>query len=219
MFWESNGLFMGFVLFFSALLFIVLVFAQDPGPDTLLSIELEMEQTPESRGRDIPRPKSRQDTIRPMDAVPLAAPRPLPSVKQENQRHIDRVAVPSGLSRAELPEVPGRIEGVSADAADAAAAFMTRAEYLELLRMRVEALKSYPRTARERGHHGAVKVRFQMRQDGTVENLKVHTGSGVDELDRSALQAVRKATPFPRPPKGMFEYPLTLHLTIVFNLL
>ncbi len=59
---------------------------------------------------------------------------------------------------------------------------------------------SYPRVARQLGWEGRVVVSFVLLFDGSVRDVKVMQSSGRDVLDRNAVEAVRKAVPFPRPP-------------------
>ncbi len=53
---------------------------------------------------------------------------------------------------------------------------------------------SYPRMARRRGHEGTVVVEVEVGADGKVERATVLSRSGHDELDESALKAVRGAS-------------------------
>ncbi|MCL4457214.1 MAG: energy transducer TonB [Nitrospirae bacterium] len=59
---------------------------------------------------------------------------------------------------------------------------------------------SYPRTARKMGWEGKVVVSFIVNGNGFVENIKIVESCGVDMLDKNAVDTVRKASPFPKPP-------------------
>jgi protein TonB len=54
--------------------------------------------------------------------------------------------------------------------------------------------------ARRMGWEGKVVVAFLVLSDGSVRDVRVVRGSGHPALDRGAVEAVRKAAPFPRPP-------------------
>ncbi len=54
----------------------------------------------------------------------------------------------------------------------------------------------------EGGEPRSVVVSFEIARNGTVINLEVEGGSGLDVLDRSALRAVLDASPLPPPPGG-----------------
>jgi len=59
---------------------------------------------------------------------------------------------------------------------------------------------AYPATARRMGWEGKVVVAFMVLSDGSVRDVRVVQGSGYAVLDRGAVEAVRNASPFPRPP-------------------
>lgn len=60
--------------------------------------------------------------------------------------------------------------------------------------------KPYPRLAELMGWRGTVRVRFVVRTDGSVEGVEVVTSSGYEVLDRAAVDAVKRAAPYDRPP-------------------
>jgi protein TonB len=59
---------------------------------------------------------------------------------------------------------------------------------------------AYPALARKMGWEGRVVVSFRILPDGSVRDIRVVEGSGHAILDRNAVEAVRSASPFPRPP-------------------
>lgn len=59
---------------------------------------------------------------------------------------------------------------------------------------------AYPAMARRMGWEGKVVVAFLILPDGSVRDIRVVQGSGHPVLDRGAVDAVRNASPFPRPP-------------------
>ncbi len=59
---------------------------------------------------------------------------------------------------------------------------------------------AYPPVARRMGWEGKVVVAFVILPDGSVRNVRVLQGSGFAVLDRNAVDAVRTASPYPRPP-------------------
>lgn len=58
----------------------------------------------------------------------------------------------------------------------------------------------YPAAARRMGWEGTVVVSFRLLADGSVRNVRIAESSGYPALDRGAVDAVRNASPFPRPP-------------------
>jgi protein TonB len=58
---------------------------------------------------------------------------------------------------------------------------------------------TYPLLARERGWEGVVLVFFVIRENGTVEKIRVMKSSGHEVLDEHAIRTVRSVQPFPKP--------------------
>lgn len=58
----------------------------------------------------------------------------------------------------------------------------------------------YPRQALRMGWHGRVTVSFLVQVDGSATSLQVVHSSGVPLLDSNAIDTVRLAAPFPKPP-------------------
>ncbi len=73
-------------------------------------------------------------------------------------------------------------------------------EHFAYIRDTVLKNLSYPSIARRMGWSGKVMLSFFILHDGSVNGIKVIQSSGVELLDKSAVEAVRKAAPFPRPP-------------------
>ena len=59
---------------------------------------------------------------------------------------------------------------------------------------------AYPRIARQMGWTGKVKISFIITVNGDARNIRVIESSGKEILDSNATEAVKKASPFPRPP-------------------
>lgn len=64
----------------------------------------------------------------------------------------------------------------------------------------VQKNASYPRMARKMGWQGKVVVAFTILSDGSAKELRVMEGCGIEMLNNSAMEAVKKASPFPKPP-------------------
>jgi TonB family protein len=66
-------------------------------------------------------------------------------------------------------------------------------EYLDQARKRVESVWKYP----DKAENLQATVRFNLDRAGRVSELKISKPSGRDDFDTSALEAVRKSSPFP----------------------
>ena len=58
----------------------------------------------------------------------------------------------------------------------------------------------YPAMAQKMGWGGKAVVAFVIMENGSVGNIRLVESSGIPLLDRSALETIRRASPFPRPP-------------------
>lgn len=58
----------------------------------------------------------------------------------------------------------------------------------------------YPPLARRMNWSGKTVVSFILRQDGSVQHLKVLESSSHQVLDKTALETVQSVAPFPKPP-------------------
>lgn len=74
------------------------------------------------------------------------------------------------------------------------------AAYLQLVRRRLEAAKTYPANARRRGLSGIVILRFRIDAGGSASG-QATVGTAPTELHAAALTLIRSRR-FPAPPKG-----------------
>jgi protein TonB len=65
------------------------------------------------------------------------------------------------------------------------------------IREKVQRNTRYPRLARRMGLEGQVKVSFTVCHDGKVIDIRIMESSGVSLLDKCAIEAVEKTSPFP----------------------
>ena len=78
----------------------------------------------------------------------------------------------------------------------------------------VKKHKSYPNNARRMKHQGVVEVRFLLKTDGNIDELKVTKSSGFESLDNGALENVKKASSeFPKPKEARYlRFPIAFTL-------
>jgi protein TonB len=82
----------------------------------------------------------------------------------------------------------------------------------------LERHKRYPRTAQARGEEGTVHLAFSLDRQGRVTASRILRSSGSAVLDNEALQMVRRAQPFPRPPADMTGAQINLTVPITYRL-
>ncbi len=91
-------------------------------------------------------------------------------------------------------------------------------KYLSIVRNRIEEKKHYPPFARNLQHEGTVTVNVTIGISGAIISATVIRSSGYASLDRAALEAVRKAGPFP-PPTGYGLEQMNVSVPLIFKLI
>lgn len=92
------------------------------------------------------------------------------------------------------------------------------ADYFDMLRHKIEQNKKYPKRAKRRHIEGRVKIQFVVTNEGLIKFLKIVKRAKDRDLNKAALNAVRNAAPFPRPPSDLLEDALHMEITLVFEL-
>jgi len=81
---------------------------------------------------------------------------------------------------------------------------LRKTEYLRknfsYIRDMIQKRISYPALAKRMGWEGKVTVFFMIVSDGRVKDVEVKESSGRDVFDKSAIETIRTASPFPEPP-------------------
>jgi protein TonB len=92
-------------------------------------------------------------------------------------------------------------------------------DYFNEIKKRLEASWVYPSEAARRGQAGQLVAEIVVRRDGTVPRVDLVHSSGIEILDRYALNAVRFASPFPAIPDriGLDKIPITITFTYVLD--
>jgi protein TonB len=89
--------------------------------------------------------------------------------------------------------------------------------YQDSIKQKIQKEKRYPRWALRSGHEGSARITFFVSPSGRIESLKLLRSSGFEELDREALDAVRRAGPFLSFPEELKDDKIIIELDIVFH--
>ena len=162
----------------------------------------------------VPVPEVRPATVVLAAAVPEAAPVPAPQAPAV----AETVSAPAAAVASAAPAVVSAGDagaGPANGAGDAAAPTGTggpgiggaglvdgpigeglSSEDAALIMDRLKRYLAYPERARLNGWNGRVILSFRLGTDGKARSIKVVTSSGFQVLDRSAVAAVQRASPF-----------------------
>ncbi len=185
--------------------------------NALTCIELTMRDATKSFRRVIPRPRARHHTPKVGDVKKLRIRKQqIPRIKIDPVKNSPANALMENISAPDIPDSPG--PNISDWDPGGSEEFVTSNDYFDMVRLKIESCKKYPEAARSRHMEGRVKILFVIAANGHISFLKVekHTGHGI--LSAAAVDAVKKAAPFPRPPPNLFKGPLRIEITILFEL-
>lgn len=153
---------------------------------------------------------------------PAAATPPAPGQKAEPARHHrdatggarsfnagDLLADARALARTDSETAADRTGGSRRAVINAGTRDAVFASYAEDWRRKMERVGNlnYPQDARDNGLYGRLKLRVDIRADGSLIDVRIQRGSGHASLDEAAVRIVRLAAPFaPFPPALARDY-------------
>ncbi|MFH1875391.1 MAG: TonB family protein [Candidatus Omnitrophota bacterium] len=90
--------------------------------------------------------------------------------------------------------------------------------YQDSIKQKIQQERQYPRWALRVGQQGDARITFSVLSSGQMKNLKLLKSSGFEELDKEALDAVKRANPFLSFPEAFKDDIITIELDIVFHI-
>ena len=92
--------------------------------------------------------------------------------------------------------------------------------YTQMISLWIQKFKLYPEEARAKGLKGSTVVRIRIDRRGNIRYQALERSTGIEILDRSAIDMIRRANPVPAvpndyPPGDTFEFLIPVN----FNLL
>lgn len=90
--------------------------------------------------------------------------------------------------------------------------------YIGQIQRIIENAKRYPEASRKAGREGKVKVQFTIFQNGEVDNIKLITRTPYPNLNKEAMNAVKRAAPFSGFPDSLGKKSLNVILPFRFEL-
>lgn len=184
-------------------------------------IELTLQDISKPYVRSIPRPRIRHRNPPIQQIQQQNVPKYVPYMKMD-QVYQDSKGTGEQISMPEIPEaaLPGRVDWAPVPAFGNTGAFDTISEYFDMVKLRIESKKQYPREAMRREIQGRTTVLFMISRNGSISMIKIQKSSGNRALDEAAHKAVQSASPLPVPPSRLFKNKkqIRLAVTIVFEL-
>lgn len=90
--------------------------------------------------------------------------------------------------------------------------------YQDTIKQKIQEEKRYPRWALRIGQEGVTRIVFNVLPSGRIDDLRLKQSSGFEELDKEALDAVRRASPFLSFPEKLNEDEIRVEIDIIFRI-
>ena len=193
---------------------------EPPKPEPKPEPKVEPKPIPKPEPKKIERPKPEPKKV---EKKPLPKPEPHPEPKTEPKVEPTPavtapapVATPAPVVNTNLPANNKSIAAAPAQkvAQELNLSNAQSDEDFSKVIAAVKKHKSYPNNARRMKHQGVVEVRFLLKTDGSIDELKVTKSSGFESLDNGALENVKKASSeFPKPKEARYlRFPIAFTL-------
>ncbi|QPH97103.1 energy transducer TonB [Campylobacter concisus] len=178
----------------------------------------EPKPEPKVEPKPLPKPEPKKVEKKPL---PKPEPRPEPKIepKVEPKPDITAPAPTATPAPAVNSNLPANNKSIAAAPAQKVAQELNLSnaqsdEDFSKVIAAVKKHKSYPNNARRMKHQGVVEVRFLLKTDGSIDELKVTKSSGFESLDNGALENVKKASSeFPKPKEARYlRFPIAFTL-------
>ena len=193
---------------------------QPPKPEPKPEPKVEPKPLPKPEPKKIEKPKPEPKKVE-KKPLPKPEPRPEPKIepKVEPKPAITTPASVATPAPAVNSNLPANNKSIASAPAQKVAQELNLSnaqsdEDFSKVIAAVKKYKSYPNNARRMKHQGVVEVRFLLKTDGSIDELKVTKSSGFESLDNGALENVKKASSeFPKPKEARYlRFPIAFTL-------
>ena len=193
---------------------------EPPKPEPKPEPKVEPKPLPKPEPKKIEKPKSEPKKVE-KKPLPKPEPRPEPKIepKVEPKPAITAPAPTATPAPAVNSNLPANNKSIASAPAQKVAQELNLSnaqsdEDFSKVIAAVKKHKSYPNNARRMKHQGVVEVRFLLKTDGSIDELKVTKSSGFESLDNGALENVKKASSeFPKPKEARYlRFPIAFTL-------
>ena len=187
---------------------------EPPKPEPEPKVEPKPLLKPEPKKIEKPKPEPKK-----VEKKPLPKPEPRPEPKVEPTPAITTPAPATTPAPVVNSNLPANNKSIASAPAQKVAQELNLSnaqsdEDFSKVIAAVKKYKSYPNNARRMKHQGVVEVRFLLKTDGSIDELKVTKSSGFESLDNGALENVKKASSeFPKPKEARYlRFPIAFTL-------
>ena len=176
--------------------------------DVRSEVETERQTAADMRQEEAPQEK-------PVNEDPQRQPETARAPTEEPVSQLEKEAVPAKETPTELPPGPTPATPSPPAASIGRGRMAGDANYQGLVAARLARFKRYPPEARRRREQGSARVSFTIDGAGRATSIRLVRATGFAALDEEVQDMVRRASPFPPPPRGVdmtFSAPVSFRL-------
>ena len=190
---------------------------EPPKPEPKPEPKVEPKPLPKPEPKKIEKPKPEPKKV---EKKPEPKPRPEPKIEPKAEPQAEPAPSPvTTPAPAVNTNLPANNKSIAATPAQKVAQELNLAnaqsdEDFSKVIAAVKKHKNYPSNARRMKHQGVVEVRFLLKTDGSIDELKVTKSSGFESLDKGAIENILKASSeFPKPKEDRYlRFPIAFTL-------
>ena len=192
---------------------------EPPKPEPKPEPKVEPKPLPKPEPKKVEKPKAEPKKVE-KKPLPKPEPRPEPKIEPKAEPQVEPAPSPAATpAPAVNTNLPANNKSIASAPAQKVAQELNLSnaqsdEDFSKVIAAVKKYKSYPNNARRMKHQGVVEVRFLLKTDGSIDELKVTKSSGFESLDNGALENVKKASSeFPKPKEARYlRFPIAFTL-------
>ena len=180
----------------------------------------QVSDTPERvEPKDCARLEAEPDPLNPPEQPTVSNPANQESEKnneaEREPKKKEREVTEPVVERTTVASIP---QAVSEESRFNAVRGRDRADFRDKVLAAIRGASYYPRKARNKRKHGQATVGFIIRNDGSLESLKIIESSGSKLLDEAAMNILRKAASrFPSIPESLSGNRISYVVPIIFK--
>ena len=192
---------------------------EPPKPEPKPEPKVEPKPLPKPEPKKIEKPKPEPKKVE-KKPLPKPEPRPEPKIEPKPEPQAEPAPSPAATpAPAVNSNLPANNKSIAAAPAQKVAQELNLSnaqsdEDFSKVLAAVKKHKNYPSNARRMRHQGVVEVRFLLKTDGSIDELKVSKSSGFESLDKGAIENILKASSeFPKPKEDRYlRFPIAFTL-------
>ena len=202
--------------------------ATSPTPERIAVIEQRQGGTATEESAEIEDKKTSVVSIAPPVGAPFGgtiainSPAPVNETPKAEKKEEDKptpkkeTPPPRAKPPVQLVDSDDLLEEEEEDTEFTASSLLSEQLYISRLKRWLQPYVKYPRRALERDREGTTRLAVRIGRDGEVQSIQIVEESGHSILDKEAMQAIKRASPFPTMPDEVKGDSFSFTLPVIF---